>query len=66
MEDRYFYVIRLGGHLYVANRFYKWFPETTQDVLFAFKYVHFDECFKQAQKCHGKVEKYKLSQVELD
>lgn len=39
LVNQTFYVIRLGGRLYVQTGFYKWYPSTTEDVLHAKRYI---------------------------
>ena len=58
MENKQ-YVIRLGGNLYVATRFYGLFQDTTRNISYAYRFNTYEEAAKVCRKTiGGKIEEY--------
>lgn len=50
-----FYVVRLGGNLYIQSEWYSLYPMTTGDVLSACFFRDITKAQKVARKNHGEV-----------
>ena len=66
MENKQ-YVIRLGGNLYVATKFYGFFQDTTRNKEHAFRFNTYEEAAKVCRKTiGGKIEKYIAEKKKSD
>lgn len=59
-----FYVVRLGGNLYIQSEWYALYPMTTGDVLSACFFRDITKAQKVARKNHGEVVSLVISDDE--
>lgn len=56
-----YYLVKLGGRLYVASRFYNLFQDTTSKIESAYRFNTFEEAAKVCRKTiNGKIEEYDI------